>query len=447
MSLHEELISDLTRLVAVASIGAFADHEVDLVRSADLIAAMLSEAGCPDVQVIADGCAPAVVGRYPGPESAPRICFYSHHDVQPIGDRGDWDYPALELTQVGDRLYARGSADDKAGIAIHLAMARAFNGPPPVGVTIFIEGEEEIGSPGFGSFLATHGELLRADAYVILDSGNWGVGEPAFTTSLRGVCDAIVEVETLEHAVHSGQFGGAAPDALTALCRLLATLHTEDGDVAIDGLTTSLHYDVDYPEEAFRRDAGLKEGVVAIGSGSLADRLWAGPSVTVIGLDTVSVDESSNTLLPKARARVSLRVPPGMEAQAGLDALTAHLRSHAPWGAHVSVIPGNLGNPGQVSVDGPIVRAGIQAYTEAFGRAPVYIGQGGAIPLVGELYHQFPAAEFLVTAIADPDSRPHAPNESVSLADMVRTVDAQLRFLNSIAGAGVDREGGVDELG
>jgi len=432
MTLSEQLIDDLARMVAIPSIGALVEHATDLRLSADLVATLLTEAGCPDVQVIDGPCAPAVIGRFPAPEGAPTICFYSHHDVQPIGNLEDWRYPPLEVTEDNGRLYGRGTADDKGGIACHLATVRAFNGRPPVGVTVFIEGEEEIGSPNILDFLEYHSDLIKADAFVILDAGNWAPGQPAFTTTLRGVCDAVIEVETLDHALHSGQFGGAVPDALIALVRLLASLHTSTGDVAVKGLRTSVHFDVDYEEEALREASGLLDGVHTIGTGSIADRLWAKPSLTIIGIDTVSVENSSNTLLPSARARVSLRVPPGMDATEALDALQAHCHAHAPWGAHVTVLRGAAGNPGQVSIDGPLAEKGLDAYGKAFTVPTRFIGQGGAIPLVNELHEAFPEAEFLVTGIADPDSRMHSPNESVELDDLVRTVDAQIRFLTSL---------------
>jgi len=427
------LIADLARLVAIPSIGALPEHAPDLEASAAAVADLLADAGCPDVRVVSGPYAPAVIGRWPAPAGQPTVCLYCHHDVQALGDPGDWDTDPLTLTQVGDRLYGRGSADDKGGIAVHVAALRAFGGRPPVGVTVFVEGEEEIGSPHSAACLAEHADLLRADAYVVLDAGNWAVGVPAFTTTLRGVADVIVEVATLDHALHSGQYGGVAPDALTALCHLLASFHSAEGDVVIAGIAGTEHFDVDYAAEDMRAQAGLLDGVRELGTGSIADRLWAKPSLTVIGLDTVSVANSSNTLLPTARARVSLRVPPGMTGVAALDALVAHCETHAPWGAKVTVTRGSAGNPGQVPVTGPLVQAGLDAYEAAFGTRPVLMGQGGAIPLVEELTRAYPGAELLVTGICDPDSRMHAPNESVSLADLVRTVDAETRFLAAIA--------------
>jgi len=429
MSLADQLIADLSRLVPIPTIGALADHAGYLATSAEVIATMLRQVGCPDVQVLTSPAAPAIIGRWPAPPGQPTICFYAHQDVQNIGDPADWRYDPLTVTPVGDRLFGRGTADDKGGIVCHLATLRAFDGRPPVGVTIFIEGEEEIGSPHSDQFIAQYADLLAADAYVILDAGNWRCGEPAFTTALRGVVDVKVKLTTLDHALHSGQFGGPVPDALTSLCRLLATLHDEAGDVAIAGLTQSLDFNVDYDEAAFRQDAGLLEGVATIGTGSLTNRLWAKPSCTVIGLDTVSIDQSSNTLLPSASARISLRVPPGMVAADAMAALIGHLEQHAPWGAKLEIEAGSAGNPAEVTTGGPLVQAGLAAYAAAFGVAPVTIGLGGAIPLVNELGTAFPAAELLVTGIADPDSRMHSPNESVALPDLVKTVEAQVDFL------------------
>ena len=429
------MIADLSRMVAIASVGALAEHRSDLRRSAELVAQMVADLGCPDVRLIEGPWAPAIIGRFPAPPGAPTICLYAHHDVQPIGDDKDWDHEPLAVTQVGDRLYGRGTADDKGGIAAHLATLRAFGAQPPVGVTILIEGEEEIGSPHSAEFIREQADLIKADAYVILDAGNWAVGQPAFTTSLRGVCDAVIELRTLDHAVHSGQFGGVAPDALTAMCHLLASFHDQAGNVVVEGLHTTRAFEVDYTTESIRAAAGLLDGVKDLGDGSYADRLWAKPALSVIGLDTVSVEQSSNTLLPGARARISLRVPPGMEAKVALEAMVAHCRRHAPWGAHVKVVPGGVGNPGEVLVDGPLAQAGLRSYRQAFGVPAVLTGLGGAIPLVNELGEAFPEAEFLLTGIADPDSRLHAPNESVSLDDLTRTVDAQVGFLRAAAGS------------
>ncbi|EUA01457.1 peptidase M20/M25/M40 family protein [Mycobacterium kansasii 824] len=279
------------------------------------MADLLSQAGFDDVWTVSEGGAPAVIARYPAPPGAPTVLLYAHHDVQPEGDRDQWASPPFEPTERDGRLYGRGTADDKAGIATHLAAFRAHGGRPPVGVTVFVEGEEESGSPSLGRLLAAHRDMLAADVIVIADSDNWSTDVPALTVSLRGLADCVVEVATLDHGLHSGLWGGVVPDALSVLVRLLASLHDDDGNVAVAGLhetdVAALNFP-DYPPERVRAGAGLLDGVSEIGSGTVPQRLWAKPAITVIGIDTTSVAAASNTLIPRARAKISLRVAPGV---------------------------------------------------------------------------------------------------------------------------------------
>ncbi len=425
-------IEDVVRLVAIPSVSSQPEHDADVEACAQAVAGHLADLGCPDVQVVSEGGKPAVIGRFEGPAGAPRVCLYAHHDVQPVGDARIWDNPGFEATRRGDRLYGRGAADDKGGIGVHLAALRAFDGDLPVGVTVFVEGEEEIGSPSLGALIDAHADQLRADAYVIADSGNWDVGVPAFTTSLRGVCDCVVEVATLDHAIHSGQYGGVVPDALTSLCRLLATLHHEDGSVAVEGLVAAPDSDLDYPEERLRTESGVLDGVVYLGSGSVTSRIWSQPAVTVIGIDAPSVADASNTLFPSARAKVSLRVPPGQPAADALDRLVEHLEAHAPWGARVTVTRGSAGDPGVLPVEGEIAEAATRAFAEAFGVAPVHMGQGGSIPMAADFQRQYPGATILLTAVCDPDSRMHGPNESLHLGDFAKAALAEALFLEAL---------------
>jgi acetylornithine deacetylase/succinyl-diaminopimelate desuccinylase-like protein len=363
------------------------------------------------------------------------VCLYAHHDVQPAGDPAAWASDPFTVTRRGERLYGRGVVDDKAGIAVHLAALRAFDGRPPVGVTVFVEGEEEQGSPTLPALLAQHRDELAADAYVITDSGNWEVGLPAFTTTLRGLADCVVTVRTLDHALHSGQYGGVAPDAVTALCRLVATLHDERGNVAIAGLLSRPGPDLEYPTARLAAETGILPGVDQLGDGPVTERLWTRPAVSVIGIDATAVDRASNTLAPSARAKISLRLAPGQDPEAAMDALVAHLESHAPWNARVEVERGEAGAPGEVPLEGPYARAALAAFTTAWGRGPVTVGQGGSIPMVEAFHRLFPAATVLVTAVADPDSRMHGLDESLHLGDFRRACLAEFLFLHSIVTA------------
>ncbi|WP_343601457.1 M20/M25/M40 family metallo-hydrolase, partial [Mycobacterium sp.] len=309
---------DLENLVRIESVSADPARRGEVLRSAQAVSDLLSQAGFDDVQIVSAGGAPAVIARHPAPPGAPTVLLYAHHDVQPEGDRAQWTSPPFEPTERDGRLYGRGSADDKAGIATHLAAFRAHGGHPPVGVTVFVEGEEESGSPSLGRLLAVHHDALAADVIVIADSENWSTDVPSLTVSLRGLVDCVVEVATLDHGLHSGLWGGVVPDALSAIVRLLASLHDDDGNVAVAGLHESASAAVDYPPARVRAESGLLDGVTEIGCGSVPQRLWAKPAITVIGIDATPIAASSNTLIPRARAKVSMRVAPGGDAAAHL---------------------------------------------------------------------------------------------------------------------------------
>lgn len=428
------VLADLAALTAIESVSADPARAAEVHRSAAAAASLFIDLGCPDVRVVsAGGGAPAVIARFPAPPDQPTVCLYAHHDVQPEGDRADWRTPPFEATEVGGRLFGRGTADDKGGLAVHLATLRAFDGRPPVGVTVFLEGEEEVGSPTLATLLAENSEALAADVYVIADSTNWAVGQPGFTTTLRGLADGVVELRTLDHAVHSGAFGGVVPDALTTLCRLLATLHDEAGNVAVAGLATAPAAQLDYPEDRLRTESGLLPGVDFIGTGSFVERLWSKPALAVIALDATPVDRASNTLIASARAKISLRLAPGDDARAASAKLVQHLHDHVPWGAQLEIVEGDTGEPAVIELSGPYADAPRQAFAEAWAREPVLIGQGGSIPMVADFAVAFPGATILVTAVSDPDSRPHGVNESLHLGDFAAACRAEALMLEAFS--------------
>jgi cysteinylglycine-S-conjugate dipeptidase len=441
MSLHEVVrdllpgvLTDLKDLVAIESISADPARSGELERSALAIVRLLVDAGCPDARVIrGDGEAPAVLARFPAPAGMPTVCLYAHHDVQPEGDPTGWATPPFVATEIDGRLFGRGVSDDKGGLAVHLAALRAFGGKPPVGVTLFIEGEEEVGSADLAQLLEEYREELAADVFVIADSSNWAVGQPAFTTSLRGLAGCTVEVRTLSHGVHSGEYGGVVPDALTALCRLLATLHDDQGSLAIAGLATAPPPALEYPPHRLRAESGLLDGVDWIGTGSFVERMWCKPAISVIALDATSVVKASNTLIPVARAKISARIAPGDDASQALAALLAHLHDHAPWGAQITVTGGETAEPSLIDFAGPYAEAARTAFTEAWGVEPVFVGQGGSIPMVADFAKAFPEATILITAVGDPDSRAHGANESLHLGDFAAACLAEALMLDAFA--------------
>jgi acetylornithine deacetylase/succinyl-diaminopimelate desuccinylase-like protein len=428
--------ADLDRLVRIPSVSADPDSGPHMEAGAETVADLLRSGGLPEVEIVRAGAGrPAVLGRQPAPPGAPTVLLYAHYDVQPIGQRDRWQSPPFTPTERDGRLFGRGAADDKAGIAVHLAALRAHAGRPPVGVVVLIEGEEEIGSPTLAGLLEAHRDRLAADVVVLADSSNWTPEVPALTTSLRGGANVQVEVRTLHHAVHSGMYGGAVPDALTALCRLLATLHDERGNVSVAGLVTGAAQAPDLSASRLRRDAGVVDGVQLIGSGPLTDRLWARPSISVIGIDAPPVAGAANTLVPSARALISMRVAPGDDASRARAALETHLRAHAPWGAQVTVRPGGTAAPFTARTDGVAYRAARDAFAEAWGTAPVEIGVGGSISFVGRFAELLPRAEILITGVEDPDTRAHGENESLHLAMFERACLAEALLLQKLGRA------------
>jgi acetylornithine deacetylase/succinyl-diaminopimelate desuccinylase-like protein len=433
--------TDLEELVRIPSVSREGPASPDVVRSAEAVAALLADAGLPDVRVLdAEDGAPAVVARVPAPPGAPTVLLYAHHDVQPAGNLADWDSDPFEPVERAGRLYGRGAADDKAGIMAHVGALRALaeRHPDglPVGVTVFVEGEEEVGSPTFAAFLAEHATLLAADVVVIADSANWQVDVPAFTTSLRGLVEVYVEVRTHAAEQHSGVFGGLFPDALTALCRVLAALHDDRGAVAVPGLAHGPVPAVDLDEAALRAEAGVLDGVASIGEGSAANRVWSMPSVAVLGVDAPPTERAANVLLPVARAKVSLRIAPGQDPQAAQQALADHLVASAPWGVAVTCVPGSRGSAVALAPQGPHAEVARGAFADAWdGTEPVHMGIGGSIPFIADIAGQFPDATILVVGPGDPAASWHGPNESVDLEVLRRLTLAEALLLERLGTA------------
>ncbi len=428
--------ADLERLVAIPSIAFDGFDHSHVRRSAEATAELLRSAGLPDVKIVQSGGQPAVIGRKPAPAGAPTVMLYAHHDVQPIGDAEAWQTEPFVATERDGRLYGRGAADDKAGIMAHVAALRAFGDELPVGVVCFVEGEEEFGSDSLEALLAEYRDEITSDVIVIADSGNWDIGVPALTTSLRGIVNFFVDVRTLDHAVHSGMFGGAVPDALTALVRLLSTFHDDSGDVAVADLVRGEAAPLDYPEDRFRAEAGMLDGVDLIGTGRIVDRVWTKPSLTILGIDAPPTDAAPNALVPSARAKISVRLAPGDAPAKAYDALQAHVAANAPFGASVSVTLEHDGAPCVIDATGPAYEAARAAFREAWdGVDAVDIGIGGSIPFIATFQEMFPEAAILVTGVEDPHARAHGPNESLHLGEFARVCLAEALLLRNVAEA------------
>ncbi len=429
----------LKQLVRIPGIAWDAFDAAELERSANKVAQLFEETGIFDFveirrsSVEGKAGAPAVVAKRAARNNKPQVLLYAHHDVQPPADRAAWNSEPFEPVERDGRLFGRGAADDKAGIVAHFgsigALKELLGNDFDLGITMFIEGEEEAGSPTFANFLKENAHDLAADLIIVADSGNWTTEIPALTSSLRGLVSQVIELRTLDHAVHSGMFGGAVPDSMTAMIRLLASLHDENGDVAVSGLVTQPVQDLPYSDQQLRQDSGLLEGVQTMGTGSILQRIWAKPAITVIGIDNPSVALSSNTLQPSTRACISMRIAPGQDPDLALQSLREHLKAKTPFGARLEFGEIELGQAYLVDSTGWGASLMKQCLEAAYSNAAVEMGIGGSIPFIAQLKEVYPQAQILVTGVEDPDSRAHSPNESLHLETLLNTTVAQSLFL------------------
>jgi len=438
------LKEDLARLVAIPSVSALdfpAETRPALLEAYEEVVRLFREAGATirDPLELPD-TAPVLLGEIAAPEGAPTVLLYSHYDVVPVGDEGKWESPPFEATERDGAIYGRGSADTKSNILMHVGAIRTWGGKPPVGVRVVIEGQEEVGGGAFATFPAIRPELFDADAMVIGDMGSVRPGVPTLTIALRGMFAVTVEARTLAGPKHSGQFGGAAPDALLALIRALGTMHDENGDVAVEGLRREPWSGASYTDEEFRTLSEALPGVPFLGTGELGERIWSGPALTVTGVDALPVDGALNAVVPYARAKVSGRIHPQQDPIEAQAALVRHFESLRPYGVSLVVHTAETGSGFAADTGGPAYAAAREALAEAWGGEPVSIATGGSIPLVNYLQRAAPRAEMLLMGTTDGFANIHAPNERVLVDELEKAVLAEAdffgRYAEAFAGSG-----------
>ena len=429
-------LGELVAMRSVADPRQFPPEEC--TKAAEWVRDRFAELGFADarLELTPDGSRAVVGSRRAADPDAPTVLLYAHYDVQPPLDESAWRTPPFELTEVDGRWYGRGSADCKGNIVMHLLALRALGEDIPVHLKVVVEGSEEQGTGGLEAYVVANPDVLRADTILVCDTGNAGVGRPAATVSLRGMANVVVTVEALASEVHSGMFGGPAPDALAALIQMLADLRDDQGNTTIEGLdATGTWHGEPYPPDQFRTDAGVHDGAGLLGDGTVSDMLWARPAVTVLGIDCPPVTGSSASIVPHAAARLNLRIPPGIDANDAHDALVAQLRDDAPWGVHVDIRTEAVGSPFEASVDGPGFQAMGAAMHEAYGTPMTTLGQGGSIPLCNVLADTYPDAEIILMGVEEPLALIHAPNESVDPSEIERLALSLALFLRGFGSA------------
>lgn len=436
----EDQLQILMDLVSVPSVSSDPALEEEMWRSARYVREAFANLGfTADIyQAPIEGevmGAPAIIAQSAQVEGRKTVLLYAHHDVQPAGDAARWSSAPFTAEVRGERIYGRGTSDDGAGIVVHLASLAALQevlGELPVNVVVFIEGEEEVGSPSFKNFLEEHKDRLNADVIIVADSGNWTTDIPAVTSSLRGVVTMDVTVAVLEHAVHSGMFGGPVLDAVTLAARLIATLHDEHGDVAVSGLGGTPTAEVVWPEDDYRRDASVLDGYQLAGTADLAARVWTMPAISVIGMDTTTLADSANAIIPQVQFRLSIRTVPGVSPERTALAVEEHLHANAPFGCTVQTEVLELGPSYQANLDSEAVKDLRWALTKAWGTEAVAIGQGGSIPFIAQFEEVLPGADVLVTGVEDPATNAHSEDESQSLKVLLNATKAQALLLQKL---------------
>jgi len=435
-ALLPEIVSGLEELIRIPSV-AFPGHPREpVLLAAETTARLLERSGLTGVRLLEiPGGYPAVFGEISGPPGAPVVLFYAHYDVVPAKKEDGWETDPWKPVVKGTRVFGRGSADNKAGVASIAGTIRAIGNDCPVGIRVVVEGEEETAGH-LEAFVADHPDLFQCDVFVITDMGKIVLNEPVLATTLRGEVSLIITVTTLERPVHSGTFGGAAPDALVALIRILSTLHGENGDVAVAGLASFPQTGADYPEDLYRQLSGLLDGVDTIGSETISTQLWAKPSINVIGIDAPSVEDARNILIPKARAKVSMRIAPGADPQHEIRLLESHIRAAAPWNVRVQ-IDHAWGSPGfTCPAGGRAVAAARKVLESVYNRPVREVGAGGSIPLLSSLKQAVPGAEFILWGCEDDEhSQIHGVNESVDLTELERMIVAQALLMQELGTA------------
>lgn len=426
-------INNLKKLISIPSIATRGYPRKRVIDAAHLTEDLLKAAGFQQVCLLdmSKGY-PSIYGEIPGPPNTPTVLLYAHYDVQPPGTEQDWNSPPFEPTERDGRLYGRGAADDKSGLIAHLATIQTFAGHPPVGIKIVVEGDEEFSS-SLTTYIPQHPDLFKADVAIIADHGTITVGEPTLTTSLRGSAALTIEVRTLSNKQHNGVFGGPIPDALIALCHIIATLHDQHGNVDIPGLNPSHWQGANIPEDALRRAAGLLPGVDLLGNRSLSAQLWAGYAINVIGLNAPAIQGASNSLIDVVQARINLRVPPDQNAEQALKVLIQHLKAVTPWHAELTISNSHANNGFIAKTNGLAYLAAHKALKDAYNQEPQIIGDGASIPLTNVLNEQFLQTEIIIWGAEDLAAGIHGPNESVDLQELERVVLTQALFLNELA--------------
>jgi acetylornithine deacetylase/succinyl-diaminopimelate desuccinylase-like protein len=438
----------LVELCRIPSISAAGFPPEEVRRSAQAMAQTLRDAGVEHVEILEiPGVHPYVYGDWLHRPGAPTVLLYGHHDVMPPGRSEKWRSPAFEPAERDGRLYGRGTADDKGGVLAHVAAVGSYRRAAktlPLNVKLIVEGEEEIGSRNLVRFLAEYRARMAADFIVLTDTRNWDVGHPGLIYQLRGICQVDVEVQGLRQPLHSG-YSGPVPDPVQILCAMIAGLRKPDGALNVPGLYAKVARPsakqrarirkLPLSEAKFRKDAGMLPGVRLWGERqySVLERQWTRPALTVIALEARPFLGSSNQIIEAARARLSLRTVPGMDAREAGRLIIKKLTTRPPHGVKVTASLTSATPWWTTDPEGPAFEAARAALKAGFGKEAAMMGGGGTIGFVQPFADLLKGAPCILMGVADPHTQAHSENESLHLGDWVKAMRATIHLYDGLA--------------
>ena len=432
--MHEKnTIEILSELVAIESISSDQGHQEDVMKSAQYVEKLFLELGLETKIATSGNSRPAVLAQTAIDPQKKTVLLYAHHDVQPVGDIDKWKTEPFTPQIIDGRLYGRGSGDNKAGVVTHYEVVKALKDNLPVNIKVFIEGEEEIGSPCMAEFLDEYQDDLEADVIIIADSGNIKIGTPTVTTSLRGLVDGVIVVEQPMRAVHSGLGGGVVPDAFMVLSKIIASFHNEKGELQIEGLTSSDMEVLELEEKDIKEIFGSTD-INLFELDSISKRLWLEPALSILAIDAPSTDEAVNLLIPNAKAKVSLRLPPTENPEHAMKMLEEHIMKNIPWGAKVSFEPEAMGSGIVADPNKEFTKILVKNFEEVWENNAAYMGVGGSIPFANDFVEKFPNAELVLVGAGDEEmGNAHAPNESVQIEDIENLIKSLIKTLKDFS--------------
>jgi acetylornithine deacetylase/succinyl-diaminopimelate desuccinylase-like protein len=430
--LQEEIIKLLSDLVRIQSISSDKNHRDHVDESAQFVQNIFADLGLNTQTIKVPGGMPAVVAHTEIDPAKKTVLLYAHHDVQPVGDETLWNTDPFEPQVIDGRLFGRGSGDNKSGVVVHYHVVKQLLDDLPVNLKIFIEGEEEIGSPTMTEFINQNRDALESDVIIIADSGNVRIGTPTITTTLRGLVDAIIEVDQPMRPIHSGVGGGVVPDAFLVLSKIISSFHNEKGELLIEGLTPT-EMQVTELEESFLKKMLGSEDINLFDTESISKRLWLEPALDVLAIDAPPVSEAVNLVIPKAKAKISLRLPPTEDPEHAMKMLEEHVMKNVPWNASVKFIPNSKGSGVVANPDKPFTTELVKNFNEIWKKDTAFIGIGGSIPFANDFVREFPNAELVLVGAADEElGNAHAPNESVQIDHIILLIESLVKTLKNL---------------